>query len=69
MRMSSKAGRWNPTRITAISFLAMTLIVVVIGFLGTRHIVQYLEQQVIKHGIEHNKKILDGIVPSNSQYE
>ncbi|HHH39774.1 MAG TPA: GHKL domain-containing protein [Sedimenticola sp.] len=63
MKFPLQRGRWNPTRITAISFLAMTLIVVVIGFLGTRHIVQYLEQRVIRHGIEHNQRILESVIP------
>jgi len=56
-------SKWYPTRLTTVSFIALTLVVSVIGFIGTRHIIQFLEDRVIKHGIEHNIDILNGMVP------
>lgn len=58
-----RLSNWYPTKLTTISFLSLTLVVSVIGFLGTRHIIQFLENRVIKHGIEHNIRILNAMVP------
>jgi signal transduction histidine kinase len=53
----------KPLTVSLISFLLMLLIVVIIGLVGGRHIINYLEQQLVEHGIDHNEEIIAGMQP------
>ncbi|HDK38116.1 MAG TPA: GHKL domain-containing protein [Thiolapillus brandeum] len=49
--------------ISIVSFLLMLSIVVIIGFVGGRHIIGYLQGQLVEHGISHNEEVIAGMRP------
>ena len=53
----------KPLTVSLISFLLMLLIVVIIGLMGGRHIIGYLEGQLVAHGIDHNEEVIAGMQP------
>ena len=53
----------KPLTVSLISFLSMLVIVVIIGLAGGNHIVQYLQAQLMNHGLGHNEEVLDGVAP------
>lgn len=48
---------WRPATVSWLSFFLMGIIVAGIGLAGTAHVIDYLQEQIIDHGIEHNQEI------------
>ncbi len=53
----------KPLTVSLISFLLMLVIVVIIGLVGGRHIIGYLQERLVEHGIDHNEEVIQGIRP------
>ena len=53
----------KPLTVSLISFVAMLVIVTIIGLTGGNHIIQYLQVQLMNHGLGHNEEVLDGVAP------
>ena len=54
---------WKPSTVSWLSFVLLGLIVVGIGLSGTAHVVNYLQERLIAHGIEHNRDIASALLP------
>ncbi len=55
--------RQKPLTVSLVSFLLMLVIVVIIGLVGGRHIIGYLQEQLVQHGMDHNEEVIAGIRP------
>ncbi|WP_457668341.1 sensor histidine kinase [Thiolapillus sp.] len=63
MSLKSLIQGQKPLTISIISFLLMLALVIVIGLFGGRHIIGYLEGQLVAHGIDHNQEVIAGMQP------
>lgn len=54
---------WNPSTVSWIGFLLFSLIVSAIGLLGSRQIAVLLEEEMVLHGADHNRAVLQRILP------
>lgn len=54
---------WKPSTVSWLSFVLMGLIVVGVGLSGTAHVVNYLQERLMAHGIEHNRDIASALLP------
>ncbi|MCU7917057.1 MAG: HAMP domain-containing histidine kinase [Candidatus Thiodiazotropha sp. (ex Epidulcina cf. delphinae)] len=53
---------WKPSTVSWLSFVLMGLIVAGIGLSGTAHVVNYLQERLIAHDIEHNQEIASALI-------
>ncbi len=53
---------WKPSTVSWLSFVLLGLIVAGIGLSGTAHVVNYLQERLIAHGIEHNQEIASALI-------
>ncbi|WP_456408001.1 sensor histidine kinase [Thiolapillus sp.] len=63
MSLKSLIQKQKPLTVSLISFLLMLVVVVVIGLVGGRHIIDYLQGRMVEHGISHNQEVLSGLQP------
>ena len=49
--------KWRPSTVSWLSFVLMGAIVIGVGLSGTAHVINYLQDQLIQHSIDHNKEI------------
>ncbi len=63
MTLKSLIRKQKPLTVSLISFLLMLSIVIVIGLIGGRHIISYLQTQLVEHGIAHNEEVINGMRP------
>ncbi|HID46704.1 MAG TPA: GHKL domain-containing protein [Chromatiaceae bacterium] len=63
MFLKSLIRNQKPLTVSLISFVLMLLVVVVIGLVGGRHIIDYLQRQLVEHGISHNQEVLASLQP------
>ncbi len=63
MTWKSLIRQQKPLTVSLISFLLMLVIVVIIGLVGGRHIIDYLQERLVEHGIDHNEEVIRGIRP------
>jgi signal transduction histidine kinase len=61
--LKSLIRQQKPLTVSLISFLLMLAIVVVIGLVGGRHIIAYLQERLVEHGIDHNEEVIMGMHP------
>ena len=54
---------WKPSTVSWLSFVLMGFIVASIGLSGTAHVVNYLQERLTAHGIEHNQEVAAALVP------
>ncbi len=54
---------WKPSTVSWLSFVLMGLIVAGVGLSGTAHVVNYLQQRLTVHSIEHNQQIASALIP------
>jgi len=54
---------WKPSTVSWLSFVLMGLIVAGIGLSGTAHVVNYLQERLMAHGVEHNREIASALIP------
>ena len=54
---------WKRTTVSWLSFALLSLIVAATGISGTQLIFKYLYEQLMEHGIEHNKEIASSLIP------
>lgn len=54
---------WKPSTVSWLSFVLMGLIVVGIGLSGTAHVINYLQERLTAHGVEHNQEIASALLP------
>ncbi len=54
---------WQRLTVSIISFLLMLVVVIIIGLFGGRHIIGYLEGQLVEHGIDHNQEVIARMQP------
>ncbi|MEA3274100.1 MAG: ATP-binding protein [Pseudomonadota bacterium] len=54
---------WKPSTVSWLSFVLMGLIVAGVGLSGTGHVVDYLEERLTAHGIEHSQEVASALVP------
>ena len=60
-------ARQTPLTISLLSFLLMLAIVMVIGLAGGNHIIRFLQQELLDHGLHHNEEVLDTLAPMVTQ--
>jgi signal transduction histidine kinase len=58
---------WKPSTVSWLSFALMSLIVAGIGLSGSAHVVNYLQDRLLEHGIEHNQEIATALAPKLEQ--
>jgi signal transduction histidine kinase len=58
-----KDRRWNSTTVSWAGFLLFSLIVLAIGLWGSRQIATLLEQEMVLHGVDHNRAVFQRILP------
>ncbi len=63
MRYLIKNLEWKPSTVSWFSFVLLGLIVAGIGLSGTAHVVNYLEERLAHHGIEHTQEIAAALLP------
>ena len=63
MSLKSLIQRQKPLTISVISFLLMLAVVVIVGLVGGVHIIDYLQRQLVRHGIDHNQEVIAGMEP------
>ena len=56
-------ARQTPLTVSLLSFLLMLTIVTVIGLAGGNHIIRFLQQELLEHGLHHNEEVLDTLAP------
>lgn len=54
---------WKPSTVSWLSFLLMGVIVAGVGLSGTAHVVDYLRDRLMQHGIEHDQEITSALLP------
>ncbi|WP_139042083.1 ATP-binding protein [endosymbiont of Riftia pachyptila] len=54
--------RWRSATVSWLGFLALATVVVVVGLLGNRHIVVFIEEQFIEHASEHSREVGKGLL-------
>lgn len=54
---------WKSSTVSWLSFFIMGLVVAGIGLSGTAHVVNYLQERLTVHGIEHNREIASALLP------
>jgi signal transduction histidine kinase len=64
MRLLNQQFALSPSTVSAISFVLMVVIVAGIGFSGTAHVLNYLEERLVIHGIEHDREIASALLPN-----
>jgi signal transduction histidine kinase len=64
MRLLNQKFSLSPTTVSAISFVLMVVIVAGIGFSGTAHVLNYLQERLVIHGIEHDREIASALLPN-----
>ncbi len=64
MRLLNQKFSLSPTTVSVISFVLMVLIVAGIGFSGTAHVINYLQERLVIHGIEHDREIASALLPN-----
>jgi signal transduction histidine kinase len=64
MRIFNQYLAWSPSTVSVASFVFMVLIVAAIGFSGTAHVVNYLHERLMIHGIDHDQEIASSLVPT-----
>ncbi len=55
--------RWSPTTVSWAGFLLFSLIVAAIGLWGSRQIAVLLEEEMVLHGVDHNRAVFRRIQP------
>ncbi len=63
MTWKSLIQQQKPLTVSLVSFMLMLVIVVIIGLVGGRHIIDYLQERLIEHGIDHNEEVIMGMHP------
>ncbi len=65
MRMFLKnlVRKQKPFTVSLVSFLLMLAVVVIIGLVGGRHIIEYLQGQLVEHGVSHNQEVIAEMQP------
>ncbi len=63
MSLKSLIRNQKPLTVSLVSFLLMLAVVVTIGLVGGRHIIDYLQEQLVEHGINHNQEVLAEMRP------
>ncbi len=63
MSLRTFIRRQQPLTVSLVSFLLMVAVVTSIGLLGGNHLVRYLERQLVEHGLEHNREVLERLRP------
>jgi signal transduction histidine kinase len=64
MKLFNKQFALSPATVSAISFVLMVAIVAGIGFSGTTHVLNYLQERLVIHGIEHDREIASALLPN-----
>ena len=64
MKLINKQYTLSPITVSAISFFLMVVIVAGIGFSGTAHVLNYLQERLVIHGIEHDQEIAAALLPN-----
>lgn len=64
MKLFNKQLALSPSTVSAISFVLMVVIVAGIGFSGTAHVLNYLQERLLIHGIEHDQEIAVALLPN-----
>ncbi|WP_084609644.1 sensor histidine kinase [Sedimenticola selenatireducens] len=54
--------KWKPSTVSWLSFVLMGLIVGGVGLSGTTHVINYLEERLTAHSIEHNREIASSLL-------
>ncbi len=55
--------QWSPTTVSWVGFLVFSLVVLAIGLWGSQRIARLLEQEMILHGVDHNRAVFARILP------
>lgn len=54
---------WKPSTVSWLSFVLMGLIVAGVGLSGTAHVINYLQERLMAHGMHHNQEVASAIMP------
>jgi len=58
-----KQLRWNSTTVSWAGFVLFSLMVLAIGLWGSRQMAALLEQEMVLHGVDHNRAVFQRILP------